>query len=158
MQPRMRGWFPRRCAVEAVDHYDSCQVCPLSPVLLSSLILQDISGWEEERQLQGGQSSNSKEKQGDEEEEMRGGVKRISPTHLLLNHSNPCMVTKLSFILISIWWQPAYVLEKNSDQKHRLTEILLLPVINIMAYFEITYCPAHSPWLTSHALSGNEKA
>ena len=25
-QPRMRGWFPRRCAVEAVDHYDSCQV------------------------------------------------------------------------------------------------------------------------------------
>ena len=158
MQPRMRGWFPRRCAVEAVDHYDSCQVCPLSLALLSSLNLQDISGWEEERQLQGGQSSNSKEKQGDEEEEMRGGVKRISPTHLLLNHSNPCMVTKLSFILISIWWQPASVLEKKSDQKHRLTEILLLPVINIMAYFEITYGPAHSPWLTSHALSGNEKA
>ena len=98
----MRGWFPRRCAVEAVDHYDSCQVCPLSPALLSFFNLQDISGWEEERQLQGGQSSNSKEKQGDEEEEMRGGVNRISPTHLLLNHSNPCMVTKLSFILISI--------------------------------------------------------
>ena len=56
----MRGWFPRRCAVEAVDHYDSCQVCPLSPALLSSLILQDISGWEDERQLQGGLSSNSK--------------------------------------------------------------------------------------------------
>ena len=74
----MRGWFPRRCAVEAVDHYDSCQVCPLSLALLSSLNLQDISGWEEERQLQGGQSSNPKEKQGDEEEEMRGGVKRIS--------------------------------------------------------------------------------
>ena len=158
MQPRMRGWFPRRCAVEAVDHYDSCQVCPLSLALLSFFNLQDISGWEEERQLQGGQSSNSKEKQGDEEEEMRGGVKRISPTHLLLNHSNLCMVTKLSFILISIWWQPAYVLEKNSDQKHRLTEILLLPVINIMAYFEITYGPAHSPWLTSHALSDSEKA
>ena len=156
MQPRMRGWFPRRCAVEAVDHYDSCQVCPLSPALLSSLILQDISGWEEERQLQGGQSSNSKEKQGDKEEEMSGGVKRISPTHLLLNHSNPYVFTKLSFILILIWWQPAYALEKNSDQKHRLTEILLLPVIDIMAYLEITYCPAHSPWLTSHALSGNE--
>ena len=140
----MRGWFPRRCAVEAVDHYDSCQVCPLSLALLSSLILQDISGWEEERQLQGGQSSNSKEKQGDEEKEMRGGVKRISPTHLLLNHSNPYIFTKLSFILISIWWQPAYVLEKNSDQKHRPTEILLLPVINIMAYLEITYGLAHS--------------
>ena len=158
MQPRMRGWFPRRCAVEAVDHYDSCQVCPLSLALISYLNPHDISGWEEERQLQGGQSSNSKEKQGDKEEEMSGGVKRISPTHLLLNHSNPYVFTKLSFILISIWWQPASVLEKNSDQKHRLTEILLLPVINIMAYFEITYCPAHSPWLTSHALSGNEKA
>ena len=98
----MRGWFPRRCAVEAVDHYDSCQVCPLSPALLSFFNLQDISGWEEERQLQGGQSSNPKEKQGDEEEEMREGVKRISPTHLLLNHSTPYIFAKLSFILISI--------------------------------------------------------
>jgi len=25
-QDRVRGWFPRRCAVESVDHYDSCQV------------------------------------------------------------------------------------------------------------------------------------
>lgn len=25
-QARVRGWLPRRCAVEAVDHYDSCQV------------------------------------------------------------------------------------------------------------------------------------
>ena len=49
------------------------------------------------------------------------------------------------------------MLEKNIDQKHRLTEILLLPVINIMAYLEITYGLAHSPWLTSHALSGNEE-
>jgi len=25
-QARVRGWFPRRCAVEALDHYDTCQV------------------------------------------------------------------------------------------------------------------------------------
>ena len=35
-QPRMRGWFPRRCAVEAVDHYDSCQV--LLPPMAAKII------------------------------------------------------------------------------------------------------------------------
>ena len=74
----MRGWFPRRCAVEAVDHYDSCQVRLFSifynycqyfpPFSMSPLV---ISGWEEKRQLQGRKSILAEEKQGDKEEEMR---------------------------------------------------------------------------------------
>ena len=75
----MRGWFPRRCAVEAVDHYDSCQVrlyflqflpvfSPMETFSMSPLV---ISGWEEKRQLQGRKSILAEEKQGDKEEEMR---------------------------------------------------------------------------------------
>ena len=65
--------------MEAVDHYDSCQVrlyflqflpvfSPMETFSMSPLV---ISGWEEKRQLQGRKSILAEEKQGDKEEEMR---------------------------------------------------------------------------------------
>ena len=114
-QPRMRGWFPRRCAVEAVDHYDSCQVFGILHFVILLLSFSNMLTHfrlERERIAVKKQINSPKRKA---ERQRKRNEEEMKTLYSLLSHEFPInshflllLVIFLSFILISYCMLQAY--------------------------------------------------
>ena len=96
----MRGWFPRRCAVEAVDHYDSCQV--LLPPMVAKIISDPFQvGKRKESCKEANQVSQKKSR---ETKKKKWGRKKCTPCCPMTRL--PCPSSSLSWA--SSWSHIAY--------------------------------------------------
>ena len=107
----MRGWFPRRCAVEAVDHYDSCQVrlfsifynsCQFFPPWkhFQCLLLSFQVGKRKDSCKDVNQSSQKKSRETKKKKWGRKRLETVGEIKLTPSHPFPTVLLS-SFILIS---------------------------------------------------------
>ena len=104
----MRGWFPRRCAVEAVDHYDSCQVTlwlVISPEH-NFLTASFHSRWERERIAVKKQIKSLKRKAEKPRRRNEGG--KLWPWTRCCPLNSPLIHSSWSYSWASSWSHIAY--------------------------------------------------